>query len=315
MAEAIRQIPIDRSAKRRRMSKLAWRDEIEGWLFASPWIIGFVVFTAGPMIASIALSLFEYDFLTAPNWVGLNNYVAAFTADPLFWKSLAVTSIYSFVSIPLMLVFGFMIALLMNQKIVGIYAFRTIYYIPTILPSVAVAYLWSWILNPQFGLLNYFLSALFGIKGPGWLASESWALPALIIMSLWGVGAPMVIYLAGLQGIPSYLYEAADLDGASTFAKFWYVTVPMMSPIIFFNLIMGIIGSFQVFTNAYIMTQGGPNYATYFYMLYLYDSAFRYFRMGYGSALAWVLFAVIMVLTLIQFLLGKRWVYTGNLQR
>src|SRR5690606_26676712 len=182
MAEAIRQIPIDRSAKRRRMSKLAWRDEIEGWLFASPWIIGFVVFTAGPMIASIALSLFEYDFLTAPNWVGLNNYVAAFTADPLFWKSLAVTSIYSFVSIPLMLVFGFMIALLMNQKIVGIYAFRTIYYIPTILPSVAVAYLWSWILNPQFGLLNYFLSALFGIKGPGWLASESWALPALIIM-------------------------------------------------------------------------------------------------------------------------------------
>jgi multiple sugar transport system permease protein len=203
----------------------------------------------------------------------------------------------------------------MNQKVRGIYFFRTIFYIPTILPSVSVAFLWIWILNPQFGLLNYLLKAIFGIQGPGWLSSETWALPALILMSLWGIGGPMVVYLAGLQGIPPFLYEAAELDGAGAAAKFWFVTIPMMSPIIFFNLIMGIISSFQVFTASYIMTGGGPYYATYFYMLYLYDEAFRYLRMGYGSALAWILFLIIMSLTSVQFLLGRRWVYTGNLQR
>lgn len=316
MIDILQGTGTQRRVYRQKLSKVARREELEGWLFASPWIIGFMIFTAGPMLASIVLSFYEYDFLTAPRWVGLQNFSKAFTRDPLFWQSLKVTTAYSFVSIPLMLACGFLIALLMNQKVKGIYLFRTIYYIPTVLPSVAVAFLWTWILNPQFGLLNYFLRAVFGIKGPGWLASETWALPALIIMSLWGVGGPMVIYLAGLQSIPEHLYEAAELDGADVFSKFRHITVPLMSPIIFFNLIMGIIGSFQVFTNAYIMTQGGPYYATYFYMLYLYDTAFRYFRMGYGSALAWVLFVVIFALTLSQFILSRRWVYyTGSVQR
>lgn len=299
----------------RRLERGFRREEAEGWLFASPWLIGFLIFVAGPMVVSILLGFHEYDFLTSAKWVGPANYVRAFRGDPLFWQSLKVTAIYSFVSIPLRLVLGFLIALLMNQPIRGIYVFRSLFYIPTILPSVAVAFLWIWILNPQFGLLNYFLRTFLGLQGPGWLTSETWALPALIIMSLWGVGGSMVVYLAGLQGIPSYLYEAAELDGGGVLAKFWFVTIPMMSPIIFFNLIMGIISSFQVFTSSYVMTQGGPHYATYFYMLYLYDVAFRYFQMGYGSALAWILFAIIMSLTLTQFVLGRRWVYTGNLER
>ncbi|MEN6480235.1 MAG: sugar ABC transporter permease [Anaerolineales bacterium] len=289
-----------------------WR-EIEGWLFAAPWLFGFLVFTAGPMLYSVALGFFDYDFFTPPKWVGVANYVNLFAKDELFWQSLKVTTIYSVVSIPLRLVLGFLIALLMNQDVPGIYVFRSLFYVPTILPSVATSFLWMWILNPQYGLINYALEAILGIQGPGWLASEAWALPALIIMSLWGVGGPMVIYLAGLQGIPRHLYEACDLDGGNAVAKFWFITIPMMSPIIFFNLVMGVINSFQVFTSSYLMTQGGPNYATYFYMLYLYDTSFRYFRMGYGSALAWVLFFIIMSLTLLNFIGSKRWVYTGNL--
>lgn len=306
---------VQRSTARRLSFGLSFhsRRELEGWLFAAPWLFGFLVFTAGPMLYSVALGFFDYDFFTSPRWVGVTNYVNLFAKDELFWQSLKVTTIYSVVSIPLRLVLGFLIALLMNQDVPGIYVFRSLFYVPTILPSVATSFLWMWILNPQYGLINYALEAIFGIQGPGWLASEAWALPALIIMSLWGVGSPMVIYLAGLQGIPRHLYEACDLDGGNAVAKFWFITIPMMSPIIFFNLVMGVINSFQVFTSSYLMTQGGPNYATYFYMLYLYDTSFRYFRMGYGSALAWVLFIIIMSLTLANFIGGRRWVYTGNL--
>jgi multiple sugar transport system permease protein len=204
--------------------------------------------------------------------------------------------------------FGFLIALLMNQSVKLIALWRTIYYLPAVVSGVAVAMLWLWVFNPDVGLLNRFL-ATFGITGIGWLSSTKWALPALIIMSLWNVGGGMVIYLAGLQGIPTDLYEAAHIDGASAWRRFWRITIPMMTPVLFFQLIMGIIGTLQVFTNAFVMTQGGPSNATLFYVLYLYQNAFSFMKMGYASALAWILFLIILALTLVTFWSSNRWVY------
>lgn len=288
-------------------SKLARKEAIEGYLYALPWFIGFIVFTAGPIIASFLLSFTNWDLIRPPKWIGFGNY-KALTEDPLFWQGLKVTSIYAAFSVPLGIAGGLAIAVLMNQKIKGLSIFRTIYYLPAVVSGVAVSLLWSWIFNPDFGVLNYLLS-LIGIKGPGWIYDEKWALPSLIIMSLWGVGGGMVIYLASLQGVPTELYEAAIIDGASSWRRFWSITIPMISPVIFFQLIMGIIGSFQVFTQAYIMTSGGPNNATLFYVLYLYQNAFQWFKMGYASALAWVLFLVILILTLVQFKMANYWVY------
>ncbi len=287
--------------------KLARKEAREGYLYALPWFIGFTVFTAGPIIASFLLSFTNWDLIRPAEWIGFGNY-NTLLEDPLFWQSLKVTSIYALFSVPLGILGGLAIAVLMNQKIKGLSVFRTIYYLPAVVSGVAVSLLWSWIFNPDFGVLNYLLS-LIGINGPGWIYDEKWALPSLIIMSLWGVGGGMVIYLAGLQGVPTELYEAAIIDGASSWRRFWSITIPMISPVIFFQLIMGIIGSFQIFTQAYIMTGGGPNNATLFYVLYLYRNAFQWFKMGYASALAWVLFIVILILTIIQFKLANRWVY------
>ncbi|HHW05884.1 MAG TPA: sugar ABC transporter permease [Methanothermobacter sp.] len=287
--------------------KLARKEAREGYLYALPWFIGFTVFTAGPIIASFLLSFTNWDLIRPAEWIGFGNY-NMLLEDPLFWQSLKVTSIYALFSVPLGILGGLAIAVLMNQKIKGLSVFRTIYYLPAVVSGVAVSLLWSWIFNPDFGVLNYLLS-LIGINGPGWIYDEKWALPSLIIMSLWGVGGGMVIYLAGLQGVPTELYEAAIIDGASSWRRFWSITIPMISPVIFFQLIMGIIGSFQIFTQAYIMTGGGPNNATLFYVLYLYRNAFQWFKMGYASALAWVLFIVILILTIIQFKLANRWVY------
>jgi len=292
---------------KRQKSKLARKEAIEGYIYALPWFIGFTVFTAGPIIASFLLSFTSWDLIKFPKWIGFGNY-KTLIEDPLFWQGLKVTSIYALFSVPLGILGGLAIAVLMNQKIKGLSVFRTIYYLPAVVSGVAVSLLWSWIFNPDFGVLNYLLS-LIGIKGPGWIYDEKWALPSLIIMSLWGVGGGMVIYLASLQGVPTELYEAAIIDGASSWKRFWAITVPMISPVIFFQLIMGIIGSFQVFTQAYIMTSGGPNNATLFYVLYLYRNAFQWFKMGYASALAWVLFIVILILTIVQFKLANRWVY------
>lgn len=288
-------------------SKLARKEAIEGYLYASPWFIGFIIFTAGPIIASLILSFTDWDLVNLPRWIGFGNY-RTLLDDPLFWQGLKVTSIYSLFSIPLGIAGGLTIAVLLNQKIKGLSVFRSIYYLPAIVSGVAVSLLWSWIFNPDFGVLNYLLS-LIGIKGPGWIYDEKWALPSLIIMSLWGVGGGMVIYLASLQGVPTELYEAAIIDGASSWRRFWSITIPMISPVLFFQLIMGIIGSFQIFTQAYIMTNGGPNNATLFYVLYLYRNAFQWFKMGYASALAWVLFLIILALTIIQFKLANYWVY------
>jgi len=294
---------------------MARREAIAGYLFIAPWILGFLAFTLGPIIASIVLGFSKWNLMTPPRFTGVENYVNIFK-DPLFYKSLKVTFIYTIFAVPLGLFFGLLIALLMNQGVRGITIFRTIYYLPAILSGVAVAVLWQKIFNPYFGVLNPILKKLHImpilelINSPvTWLYSEFWALPAFIIMSLWGVGGSMIIYLAGLQGIPTHLYEAAEIDGASVLGRFRHVTIPMLSPIIFFNLIMGIIGSFQVFVSSYVMTGGGPNNATLFYVLNLYRQAFQYYRMGYGCALAWILFIIIIGFTLIVWKSSPLWVY------
>ena len=279
-----------------------------GWLMASPWIIGFVIFTAGPMIASLWLAGTSWDLLTPPQWVGLANFQTMLWEDELPLHAMRITVLYAVMALPLHLFFGVSLAMLLNTKIRGLAILRTIYYLPAILAGVAVALLWRWIFSPDFGLLNLALSQI-GIQGPAWLSDRTWVLPSFVLMSLWGVGGSMVIYLAGLQGIPTDLYEAADMDGANWFRRIINITLPMLSPVIFFQLIMGIIHAMQIFTQAFIMTNGGPANASLFYMLYLYRQAFQYFNMGYASALAWVLFVCILLLTLLIFRTASSWVY------
>lgn len=301
-------------AQRRALS-LGRREAIWAYILISPWIIGFLVFTFGPMIASLCFSLTDYDIMNPLHFLGADNYARIFTGDPRFWHSLRVTLTYAVVAIPLGLVLGFILALMLNANIPGVSVWRTVYYMPSVLAGVATAILWSSLFNPRFGIINWILS-WFGIKGPGWLSSTTWALPALIVMSMWGVGGGMIIYLAGLQGIPTTLYDAAMVDGANSWHKLRHVTLPMMTPIIFYNLIMGVIGTFQYFTNAYVMTSGGPAEATLFYNLYLYNNAFSYMKMGYASALAWILFVIVLALTILIFRSSEAWVYyEGQLRR
>ncbi|MBV7337710.1 sugar ABC transporter permease [Chloroflexi bacterium TSY] len=288
-------------------SKLYWKNVFEGYAFISLWIVGFAIFTAGALLGSFSISLTEWNIVGTPEYVGLENY-QKMVEDEFFWKSLRVTLIY-LLNVPLNLALGLFLALLLNQKIRGIGIFRTLFYLPSVTAGVAVSLLWLWIFNPRFGVINVLLDNLLGIKGPGWLGSEAWALPALIIMSVWGVGGGMLIYLGALQGVPTTFYEAATLDGAGAWQKFLKITVPMIPPVLLLNLIMGVIASFQVFTQAFIMTQGGPNYATLFYVLYLYQNAFQWFNMGYASALAWVLFLVILVFTIVILRTSTSWVY------
>ena len=295
-----------------RLSSLI-RKRLAFYLFISPWLIGLLVFTLGPFVASFLLGFTQSTVLGIEKWIGLQNY-RNLIEDPLFWQSLKVTVIYSLGSVPLLLIIGFAIALLMNQKVKGIFIFRTIYYLPSVVSGVAVSLLWVWIFNPRIGLINRFLG-FFGIEGPMWLFDQFWVLPAFIVMSLWGVGGSMIIYLAGLQGIPTELYEAAEIDGAGIFNQFKNVTLPLMTPIIFFNLVMGVIGSFQVFTQAFVMTNGGPGNASLFYVLYIYRQAFQFGHLGFGSALAWVLFLIILIMTLIVIRSSPYWVYYETLAR
>lgn len=282
----------------------------EAWMFyllASPWILGFIVFTAGPMIASAYLSLTRWDLFGSPQFIGLDNF-RKLLEDPLVRQSLKVTLTYAAMSLPLSLLGSMLLAMLLNQAVRGMRWFRTIFYLPSVVSGVAVLVLWMWIFNPEMGLANRML-ALIGIQGPKWLADPNWALPSMVVMSLWGIGGGMVIYLAGLQGIPRHLYEAAEIDGASGWRQFWHITLPMLSPTIFFNLVMGIIGTFQTFGQAYVMTQGGPANSTLFYGYYLYKTAFMDFKMGYASALAWLLFVIIMALTMLVIRSSSAWVY------
>ena len=296
---------------RRRRLTIFQLEELTAYAYISPWLIGFLAFTAVPMLLSFYYSFTEADMLTSPTFVGLANYIKLFSTDEvdsLFWKTLYNTCFFTFLSVPLNMALGLAIALLLNQKIKGLGVYRTIYYLPAVVSGVAVSLLWIWIFNPNFGILNYVLS-WFGIKGPAWLFSEEWAKPALIIMSLWGAGGGMLIFLAGLQGIPTQLYEAAELDGASSWVKFFRITLPIMSPTIFFVLVTDIIGSFQVFTASYVMTGGGPNNATKMYVLWLYNLAFQQFKMGYACSLAWVYLLIMLGFTLLIFKSSPAWVY------
>ena len=283
------------------------REAITFYLTISPWLIGFLVFVLAPMAIALYLSFTNWDLFAAPRWIGLGNY-ARMARDPLFLQSLKVTTIYTLVYVPMEMVGGIGLALLVNQKVRGVGVFRTIFYLPSVLAGVAYVVLWMWIFNPQGGLLNTLLGAI-GIQGPRWLIDPKWALPSLLLMTFWGWGRAMVIYLAGLQGVPQELYEAAEIDGAGACAKFWRVTVPMITPTILFALILSVISTFQTFTSAFVATNGGPLDATLFYVLYIYRQAFQFFRMGYASALAWVLFAIIMALTLVLFRRGQFWVH------
>ncbi len=283
------------------------QDLITAFLCLLPWVIGFLSFTLGPMVYSFTLSFFEADLLTQMQFVGLSNFRNLF-ADELFLQSLKVTAIYALTSVPLGIVVALAVAMLLNQKIVGLGVWRTIYYMPSLISGVAVSVLWLQIFNPRMGLLNGLL-ALFGIAGPKWIFDSAWALPSLIIMSIWGVGSTMLLYLAGLQGIPTELYEAAQIDGAGSLRRFWHITVPMLTPTIFFNSVIGLIGAFQFFTQAYIMTQGGPNNATLSMVLFLYRKAFGQIRFGYASAVAWVLFGIIITFTLLFVRSSNRWVF------
>jgi multiple sugar transport system permease protein len=288
-------------------SPLKRREALTGYLFIAPAVLGFLIWIAGPMLFSAWISLTEWDLLRPPEFVGLGNY-QLMLKDALFWQSLRVTFYFTLVSVPLFQAVAFAVALLMNVNVRGISVFRTIYYLPSIVPLVANALLWAWVFNSDFGLLNAGLRAI-GLPKVLWLQDPAWTMPALIVMSVWGVGGAMLIYLAGLQGVPQQLYEAAEIDGATYWHRFIHVTIPMMSPVIFFNLLLGLIGALQTFTQAYIITNGGPQNATLFYALHIYRSAFRDFKMGYASALAWVLFAIVLLLSVLVFRYLGRQVY------
>jgi len=281
---------------------------IQGYLFISPVVLGLLIFTIGPMIASFYFSFTKFPLLRAPEWVGVRNYVAMFTQEEHFWQACKVTVTYALTGVPLGLIGSFLLALVLNQRVKGISFFRTCFYVPTVVPAVASAVLWGWLLNPDYGLVNAILMNL-GLPTSRFLADPQTALPSMVLMSLWGVGGGMVIYLAGLQNIPESLYEAAKIDGANELRLFWHITIPMMTPTIFFNMVMGLIGAFQTFTTAFVMTGGGPLFATYFYNLMLYERAFRWLQMGMASAMAWFLLIVILILTLLVFRSSNLWVY------
>lgn len=272
------------------------REEIAAYILISPWIIGFLVFVAGGLLFNFGLSFFQTDLLSSAKFVGLNNYQQLLSEDRLFWQALRVTSIYTFSTVPLQTLLGLGVALLLNQKVIGQGFWRTLFYLPSVVSGVAVSMIWLWFYHPDLGLFNLLLARL-GIEGPRWLVSQTWALPSMIFMNVWGIGTIMLIFLAGLQGIQREYYEAARIDGANHWQQFSAITIPMLSPHIFYNVILGIISSYQVFTQSFVMTEGGPNNATLSLVLFLYNRAFLMARFGYAAAIAWVLFLIILVLT------------------
>lgn len=287
------------------------RDLRNGILFILPYIIGAIAFKLYPIVASFYYSLTRYEIFTPPLFTGIDNYRTLFLYDDLFWTSLWNTLYYTALVVPCSLVFSLGIALLLNMNLKGMSVYRTVFFLPTLVPVVASSILWMWVLNPRFGLLNAALS-LVGIKGPGWIADPAWSKPSLVMMGVWGAGQQIVIYLAGLKDIPHVFYEAAEIDGANTWQKLRNVTLPLITPVVLFNTVMSIIGSFQVFDQAYIMTDGGPANSTEMYALYLYRNAFQYFNMGAASAQAWILFAIILVCTLLLMRSSERWVHYGG---
>ena len=300
--------PTGDRQKKRSGLRMQTKEGILGYLFASPWILGFFIFTLYPVCSSLYYSFTSYNTLKPPKWIGLYNYIYMLTKDQLFTKSLINTVYYAVLSVPLGIAAGVLVAILLNQKVKGMRLFRTLFYLPTIASSVATALLWLWLMEPNFGLFNTALAKI-GISGPGWLTDPAWAKPSLILMSLWTVGGGMLIYLAALQDVPQSLYESAAIDGAGAIKQFFKITLPMITPTLFFNLITGVIGGLQVFNQAFIMTSGGPAYATYFYAYHLYTKAFSEYSMSYASALAWVLLVITLILSMVIFKTSNRWVY------
>ncbi len=296
----------------RQASRRAWRQNLTGYLFFSPWLLGMLLFNVIPIVLAIYYSFTEYTVLQAPRWIGLGNYREMLMVDPLFWKALYNTVYFSVFSVPLSLLLALFLAMLLNARVPGQSFFRATFFLPSIVPVVAASIIWAWILHPEYGLINDLLAKI-GIPGPPWLASEVWSKPAFILMSLWGIGPTAIIFLAGLQDIPQHLYEAAEIDGANLWQRIRNITFPLLTPTIFFNLVIGLINAFQVFTQVFIITSGsslgGPLWSTLVYVLYLYVQGFQYFKMGYASALAIVLFVIILVLTLIIQATSRRWVY------
>ena len=298
--------------RNRSASPLAREDRRDFWLFLSPWLLGFLCFGAGPIAASAILSFTDYSLFTPPRWVGLANYREMLSKDPLNARALWNTLFYTAFAVPIGTAGAMLLALLLNQKVRGLSVWRTLFYLPAVVSGVAMAVLWRWIFNPEVGLANTLLRPLLrplGLPDPKWLLDPALAKPAYVLMSIWGIGGGMIIFLAALQGIPQHLYEAAEIDGAGTLSKFRHITLPMLTPVIFFSLTMGVIGSFQIFTQAYVMSGRGVDNSTLFYVLYLFDQAFRYFRMGYAAAMAWLLFGIVLAATVVQFWLAKKWVF------
>jgi len=280
----------------------------KGLAFCSPWIAGFVAFGIVPIVLSFYYSFTSYSVLQSPRWVGLQNYSQLVTEDRLFWLSLGNTLYYVVYSNLIGGLLALTLAMLLNMKVRGLAIYRTIYYVPVIVPVVASSIIWLQLFNPQYGVLTFILKSV-GIPPIPWLTDPAWSKPSLILMSLWSIGNAVIIFLAGLQDVPQEMLEAAELDGASSLEKIRFITIPMISPVIFFNLVIGLIGGFQVFSQAYIMTRGGPADSTLFYVLYLYNNAFQFLKMGYASGMAWILFILILGTSLLVFRSSSRWVY------
>ena len=292
-------------------SPLEKNQALWGYFFLLPWLLGLIIFVIGPILASAYFSVQEYDVLSPPKFIGIENYVRAFTGDKQFWPSLQRTLSYSLQVVPIGIIGSLLLAMLLNQGFKGTSFFRTLFFLPSLTPAVALALVWTWILHPRLGPINAGLQLFLGIDGPGWLTDKLWALHSLVMMGLWASvgGNSMLIFLAGLQGVPQELLEAAEIDGAGPWSRFWNVTLPMISPTLLFNLILGVIGALKVFTLAFVATNGGPSFSTWFYALHIYNQAFAYFRMGYASALAWIFVIILMAFTYFQLQISRRWVY------
>lgn len=295
----------------KRRSSVARSEAIFAYIFLLPWIVGFIAFVVGPIIASLILSFTQYNIVKPPIFLGFANYTRAFTEDPLFWPSILRTFEYAVIVVPLGVGGALMAAVLLNQGLRLTNVYRTVFFLPHLTPVVASIFIWLWLLHPQYGFVNETLFRLFRIIGPGWFNSKAWAIPALLLVALWGTigGNMMLIFLAGLQGVPKDLYEVASIDGAGAFRRFWNITLPMISPTVFFNTVLAVIGALQTFTSAFVATAGGPAYATWFYALHIYATAFQFSEMGYASALAWIFSIVLVSFTFVQFRASTRWVY------
>jgi multiple sugar transport system permease protein len=302
---------VERAPRARTWSRAKRRENLYGYLFLTPWLLGFFGLFVGPGLASLYLSFTKYDVLSAPEFIGAENYIKMFTGDDLFWPSLGRTFYFAVLGVPLGVLGSMFLAILLNNQLRGMTVYRTLFFMPSLVPLVASVVLWKWLLNTDFGIVNQALRELGVANPPGWFSDRQWAIPSLISMRLWASigGTQMIIFLAGLQGIPDSLYDAASIDGANAWQRTRHVTIPLLTPTIFFNTVLGIIGALQTFAAAFVATEGGPGFATWFFSLHIWKHAFDYWNMGYAAALAWFFAIIIVGLTIFQMTLSKRWVF------